>query len=73
MNIGFYLRNLFNSKKDTFVRLRQRLDLMKQNTNLFLGASTYLLASHVHDATKEVQKIVLDVRKLNMIPIGCMF
>ena len=66
MIIGFYLRNLFDPKKDTFLRLKQRLDSMKQNTNLFLGTSTYLVATRVQEA-------VIDVREWDTKLIDCTF
>ena len=66
MTIGFYLRNLFDPKKDAFLRLKQRLDSMKQNTNLFLGASTYLV-------TTQVQEAVIDVREWDTKLIDCTF
>ncbi|KAH8109547.1 hypothetical protein DFH11DRAFT_1626755 [Phellopilus nigrolimitatus] len=41
--ISFYARNWFKPKWDSFAKLRQRFTAVKQNMDLYLGASTYLV------------------------------
>ena len=57
------MRNWVNSKKEAFNQLKRRIDAMKQNVGLFLGASTHILTSQVLNSTQEVQKAVISVRK----------
>ncbi|KAH8107576.1 hypothetical protein DFH11DRAFT_1747901 [Phellopilus nigrolimitatus] len=59
---SFYARNWFKPKQATFTDLRQRFTAVKQNMDLYLGASTYLVVHETQGTVHATHEVVLSTQ-----------